>query len=193
MITTLEKVTRIALKGGVSFLTAVCLLAFLSSHYLFAEESNQSKLPEAEQELNGSEAKPDISEVEREIDNLSAPPEAEKIGWIYDAISRVSGQERRELNKALESKMNDVFNNNIITQEIETKAQRDSEKNLQQEQSVIYEDIRKQIDDLKVGEKATIADLRMRDRIVAAISNITDPKPRYELLEYLDKKEKNNN
>lgn len=50
-------------------------------------------------------------------------------------------------------------------------------------------ELKAQIDILKFGESATVEDLRQRDAVVTRIAAVQDPVMRYELLEYLKRKE----
>jgi hypothetical protein len=187
-----RRISDIGLREGISFLIMICLLAF-SSNYVFAEESNQIQLPEIDQSDIGSNAHPDTSEIEREIYNLNAPLDAEKISWIYNAISKCSDEEQEQLNKVLDSKMEDLFKNNAAPQEFDTKSFPSLEDSTQYEQPADYESIVREIDALKLGKDAAVEDLRTRDKIIAAVSGISDPKLRYDLLDYMNKKERNAN
>ncbi|MCM8797068.1 MAG: hypothetical protein NC923_04235 [Candidatus Omnitrophica bacterium] len=186
-----RKIQNIVIQEGISLLITICLLVF-SPNYLLAEESVQFQLSEIEQgDINNT--RPDVAEIEMEIYNLNAPLDTEKMSWIYNKIAQCSGEEQERLNKILEEKIEESFKNNALSQEFETKPLSIVEDNVQYEQSNDYASIARKIDALKLGNDATVEDLRARDNIIATISGISDPKLRYDLLDYLDRKEKSAN
>jgi hypothetical protein len=187
-----RRIADIGLKEGISFIIMICLPVFYSN-YLAAEESSQLLESGIIEDNNSNTNLPDVSEIKREIYNLNAPLDTGKISWIYNAISKCSDEEQKELNEILDSKMAELFKNNVTPYESNIKSSPSEENTIQHEQPADYESIAREIDGLKVGKGATVEDLRTKDKIISIISAISDPKLRYDLLEYLEKKERNAN
>lgn len=140
---------------------------------------------------NNSDSQPTIAEIERAIEDLSTPIDAEKISRLQGAIIKLEPSEQRRLRKELDSRMDELFkpeitapDSNIIPGAFEFKNTPPATED------ILPEDIKNQIDDLSLGSKATVDDLRKRDELVGKIASIQDAETRYYLIEYLESREK---
>jgi len=175
-------IKRIVHRGGaLLFFAAACLLAYC----LFAAGSSQSIVRADDGTVSLGE-KPSEEEIERAIAQLSSY-DLDRVSWIQNAISQQVPERQSQLRKSLDAKINNFFkfkNNSFeaVSSQTESAA-------TQPQESPSPEELKNKIDSLNLGPKATVEDIRQRDELLALIVNIADPDIRYELLQYLEKKE----
>jgi hypothetical protein len=185
-----EKVRKVDLRGGALIFIIVTHLLVSPVNSLCAIEQPEQYFPPESPTLT---THPGITEIERAIMELAEPIDAEKISWIQSAIFQQEPEEQERLRQALDSRLDEFFKNNIEARDIGTTNESiniTQTQELPSQDVLSYEELRSQINNLNLGPTATVEDLRRRDSIVAAIAHISDPRIRYDLLRYLETKER---
>ena len=162
------------------YVLAACFLAFFSFNpWVFAQNNGQWQ-----------EMAPPMSkeEIESAINALQAPMDIEKISLIQNAIGKLGTNERQHLQESLNQRLKDLYAVNIPRSAAPVAIEQE-EHTVIEIPSALPEELKKQIDSLQLGQQSTADEVRERDEIVRAIANIPDPNLRYELLDYLQKKE----
>ena len=175
--------------GGLLSIMVTCLLCSVGFNVWAIEPSGQQMQQPAGTEESDPDRKPDIAEIERAIAELAAPVDAEKMSLIQQAIVKQRPEERKRLNKVLDTRMAGLYE---LPAESSSASSADEPNDISPAQEgPSPEDIRMQIDGLNLGQNATVEDLIMRDKLIAEIAGIQDPIIQYELIEYLQAKENN--
>jgi len=182
-------------KAGVLLVATLITCPLFNFVLAQPEEAVPGGQTESVPEANLSPA-PSVSEIEQAIADLKDISDTDKLMWIQNAIFQQDPGTSARLQKSLEEKQQELFQKAAAAPQSEESAGSPEIKTeepapaLPAEETVSAEELKLRIDALKLGPEATVEDLREQNEIVYIIARIKDPVLRYELLDYLEAKEK---